>query len=273
VVWAAQRYGVRAHGITLSSNQAAEARARAEHAGLGDRITIEQCHYEELAARRPVFDKIASIGMVEHVGPAKLPEYLHAMDEMLVPGGLFVNHGITQPRPERQRPGGSFVFDHVFPGAGLDDIGHTLAAMEDAGFEVVDVQSLRPHYALTLEHWFARYRAQREQVARFVPERTLRVWDLYLSGCARAFAQGLVGVHQVLLAKPDHEGHIGAAFTREAMALPQRGRARAPRAAGPYEPRSYEARSSTGATSSPRAGSAAPLASGKASVTDARTLR
>lgn len=221
VMWAAQHYGVRALGITLSGHQAAEAHARVVRAGLEDRVVIEQCHYAELAATEPRFDKIASVGMIEHVGPAELPDYLRAVDRMLVPGGLFVNHGITRPRHESQRPGKSFVLRHVFPGASLDDIGHLLAAMENIGFEIVDVQSLRPHYALTLEHWFHRYRARREHVACFVPERTLRVWDLYLAGCARAFSQGLIGVHQTLLAKPDHEGRITAAFTREAMALPR----------------------------------------------------
>jgi cyclopropane-fatty-acyl-phospholipid synthase len=220
VLWAAQRYGVRAHGITLSVKQAAEARARVARAGLEDRVTIEQRHYAELAGSGLEFDKVASIGMVEHVGAARLPEYLRAIDRVLRPGGLLVNHGITQSRRERERPGGPFVLRHVFPGAYLDDLGHLVSAMEDVGFEVVDVQSLRPHYALTLARWFERFEARRSEAARFVPDRTLRVWDLYLAGCARAFEQGLVGVHQLLLAKPDHEGRITATLTREEMALP-----------------------------------------------------
>lgn len=220
VLWAAQRYGVRAHGITLSVKQAAEARARVARAGLEDRVTIELRHYAELAGSGLEFDKIASVGMVEHVGAARLPEYLRTIDHVLRPGGLFVNHGITQPRRERERPSGPFMLRHVFPGAYLDDLGHLVSAMEDTGFEVVDVQSLRPHYALTLAHWFERFAARRSEAARFVSDRTLRVWDLYLAGCARAFEQGLVGVHQLLLAKPDHEGRSTAAFTREEMALP-----------------------------------------------------
>jgi len=158
--------------------------------------------------------------MVEHVGAARLPEYLRTIDHVLRPGGLFVNHGITQSRRERERESGPFILRHVFPGAYLDDLGHLVSAMEDVGFEVVDVQSLRPHYALTLARWFERFAARRSDAGRFVPDRTLRLWDLYLAGCARAFEQGLVGVHQVLLAKPDHDGRISAALTREEMALP-----------------------------------------------------
>jgi cyclopropane-fatty-acyl-phospholipid synthase len=197
VTWAAERHGVRARGITLSRNQARESRRRAEAAGLADRVTIDERHYTELPASS--VDAVASIGMYEHVGRAKLPEYFAAVRRALRPGGLFLNHGITRIAVDRDAPtGGDFVLGHVFPGAELPGIAETLTAMEAAGLEVLDVHALRPHYAWTLREWARRFRARREEAARLVPERVLRTWDLYLPGCAQAFEDGLLGVYQVL---------------------------------------------------------------------------
>ena len=215
VIWAAQHYGVRAHGITLSEQQADEARRRVAAAGLADRVTIELRHYADLA--REQFDKISSIGMVEHVGARNLPAYLRTVHRALKPGGLFLNHGITAPRIGPQRTGGAFIFRHVFPGAELLDIAQIEAEMEAAGFEIEDVHALRPHYALTLREWFRRFCAHRGEAARFVPERVLRIWDLYLAGCAYAFEDGIIGVHQVLAGKLDASGRTAAAFTRETV--------------------------------------------------------
>jgi cyclopropane-fatty-acyl-phospholipid synthase len=204
VIWAAEHYGVRAHGITLSENQAAEARRRAAEAGLSDRATIELSHYSELPAN--AFDKISSVGMYEHVGIAKLPSYLRIVHRALRPGGLFLNHGITKPLYLPQSTGGAFIFRHVFPGAELAGVTQLQAQMESAHFEIIDVQSLRPHYALTLREWFRRLSARRDEAAQLVPACVLRIWDLYLAGCAQAFDEGLVNVHQILAAKPDSNG-------------------------------------------------------------------
>lgn len=217
LLWAAKHHGVRAHGITLSENQAAQARRRAHEAGLGDRVTVELRHYADLPAER--FDKVSSIGMVEHVGVAKLPAYLEAVHRVLRPGGLFLNHGISMPPGGSDGTGGAFIFRHVFPGAELAPVSLVQARMEAVGLEILDVQALRPHYALTLREWFRRFRARRDRIAQHVPERVLRVWDLYLSGCARAFEDGVIGVHQVLVGKPDAHGRTAAGLTRAAMQL------------------------------------------------------
>jgi cyclopropane-fatty-acyl-phospholipid synthase len=218
LIWAAQRYGVCAHGITLSENQAAEARHRVEAAGLGDRVTIELCHYADLPAER--YDKISSVGMYEHVGTAKLPDYLGAVHRALRPGGLFLNHGITAPPGGPEHTGGAFIFRHVFPGAELAPVAHIQTELEDIGFEIVDVQGLREHYALTLRAWFERFITRRAEAARMVSGDVLRVWDLYLAGCARAFEEGVIGVHQVLAARPDEHGRTRAPLTREQMLQP-----------------------------------------------------
>jgi cyclopropane-fatty-acyl-phospholipid synthase len=221
VIWAAQRYGVRARGITLSENQAAESRQRVAAAGLSDRVTIELRHYAELPEN--AFDKIGSVGMCEHVGLAKLPTYLRTLHRALRPGGLLLNHGITEPPNNQGGTGGAFIFRHVFPGAELAPVSKLQAEMEALGFEIEDVQALRRHYALTLREWFRRFRERRDQAATLVPERVLRIWDLYLAGCARAFEDGVIGVHQVLAAKPDARGRTQAHLTREEMALSRGG--------------------------------------------------
>lgn len=216
LIWAARHYGVRARGITLSENQATEARRRASIAGVGDRVTIELRHYTDLPESS--FDKISSIGMCEHVGAAKLPSYMNSVHRALRPGGAFLNHGITQPR-EVGPGGGAFIFRHVFPGAELLDVSGIQDEMQRVGFEVTDVQSLRRHYALTLREWFRRFTANRSAAASHVSEKVLRIWDLYLAGCAHAFEDGLINIHQVLAAKPDKYGRTHSHLTREDMLL------------------------------------------------------
>lgn len=215
-IWAAQHHGVRAHGITLSRNQARAARANVAAAGLADRVTIEERDYRTLPAG--AFDKIASVGMIEHVGIAHYDAYFGCLYRALRPGGLLLNHGITQP-PGLPPTGGEFIIHCVFPSAEIDDLAHTLSVMEKSGLEIADVQSLRPHYALTLGCWNQRFVARREQAARYVSERTLRIWDLYLPGCRQGFEEGIVSVHQVLAAKPNADGTTSLPLTREEMSL------------------------------------------------------
>lgn len=212
-IWAATHYGVRVYGITVSTNQAAEATRRVAEAGLTDRVTIDQRHYATLPAR--AYDKVASIGMYEHVGIGQLPAYFGTINRVLRPGGLFLNHGITAPARRSVRNGGTFIGRHVFPGGEIDGLPHLASLMEQEGFEIADVESLREHYALTLTHWFRRFQAARSRAASFVPERVLRTWDLYLAGCAQAFAEGTAGIHQVLAAKPDQDGHVAIPLTRK----------------------------------------------------------
>lgn len=212
LIWAARNYGVIAHGITLSEHQAEEARRRIREADVEDRVTVELKHYNDLHADE--FDKISSIGMYEHVGKAAWPSYFETMHRVLRPGGLFLNHGITRPPHAGGNNGGSFISRYVFPGSELASVSQLLARMEDARFEILDVQGLRPHYALTLDEWFRRYQQNRSRAAAFVSERVLRIWDLYLPGCAQAFEDGVLGVDQILGAKPDDRGRVRAGLTR-----------------------------------------------------------
>lgn len=217
VIWAAKNYGVKAHGITLSKNQFELAQQHVKEAGLENKITLELRHYLDLP--KNTYDKVASIGMYEHVGIAKYPEYFGAVREALKPGGLFLNHGITRNYHIPENIGGDFVSRHIFPGGELDTISHSTVAGEEAGFEVIDVEALRRQYALTLREWMRRFTERETEAAKFIPEKKIRAWRLYLAGFALAFEQGNMGICQSLLAKPKEDGSINAPLTREDIKL------------------------------------------------------
>jgi cyclopropane-fatty-acyl-phospholipid synthase len=201
VIHAAQRYGVRAHGVTLSARQLKLAQERIIQAGLEDRVSVELLDYRELAGDS-VYDKIASVGMFEHVGIKNLPGYFSAAHRLLKPHGLFLNHGITH---DCDGWNGSvsteFINRYVFPGAELDRISNIQHLMEAAKFEIADVEALRAHYALTLRHWVARLESNHAQALQYVDEATYRVWRLYMTACALDFEAGGIGIYQVLAGK------------------------------------------------------------------------
>lgn len=201
VIWAAQHYGVRAHGITLSANQHYLASARIREAGLQNLVTVELIDYRKLGGDGE-FDKIASVGMFEHVGLKNLPTYFGAAHRLLRPGGLFLNHGITHEEEGWKRTlSTEFINRYVFPDGQLDTIGNVQRVVERQGFEILDVEALRPHYALTLRHWVTRLDRAQVQALQIVGEQTFRVWRLYMAACARQFDQGDIGVYQVLATK------------------------------------------------------------------------
>lgn len=203
VLHAAQEYGVRAVGITLSRNQAELARERVRQAGLQHSIDIQLMDYRDLEARfgRDAFDKVASVGMFEHVGLANLPRYFSAVAAVLRDRGLFLNHGITSVDVE-SRPVGSGVSDfierHVFPHGELPHLHLAAREMSSAGFELADIESLRLHYAHTLTHWYRRLEDRVDEAARQVSAQTLRVWRIYLAGCAFGFERGWINIYQML---------------------------------------------------------------------------
>ncbi len=197
VCWAARNYGVRAHGITLSRNQYEYAVQEIARQGLQDRVSVELRDYRELPGVK--FDKVVSVGMFEHVGLKNLPVYFSTVYRVLKPGGLFLNHGITSDEPDWNRGVSTrFINRHVFPDGELDTISNVLKRMENADFEIFDVEGLRPHYALTLRHWVQRLERHAEEIVQLVGERTYRIWRLYMTGCALQFEQGATGIYQIL---------------------------------------------------------------------------
>ena len=225
IMHAAERYRIDATGITLSENQAAFAKERIERAGLGDRCRVAIRDYRTLNAGDG-YDKISSIGMVEHVGASHLPVYFESAFRALKPGGLFINHGIVslnepRPRPLREKifrkfwRADAFIDTYVFPDAKLTAAHDVIAAAEGAGFEVRDVESLREHYAMTLRHWVRTLEEKSADATALVGIHHFRIWRLYMAASANNFAKANINIIQTLLAKPDGQGKSGIPLTRE----------------------------------------------------------
>jgi cyclopropane-fatty-acyl-phospholipid synthase len=209
--YAAETRGVEALGVTLSANQAAYA-----HEQSTDGVRVELLDYRDLADQS--FDKIVSVGMFEHVGRSRLPEYFAQAYRLLKPGGLFLNHGISsRPAPgasagespsawqrlvKRRITGdGLFVQRYIFPDGQLVPVSEANLMAENAGFEVRDVENLREHYALTLRHWVNRLEANRDHAISVTDEVTYRTWRLYMASAAYGFDAARISVNQTLLAK------------------------------------------------------------------------
>lgn len=203
VIHAAQHFGVRAHGVTLSKKQLEIARQRIAQAGLEDQVTVELRDYRDLLGES-VYDKIASVGMFEHVGLKNLPVYFSTVHRLLKPAGLFLNHGITHDVEGWQKTlSTEFINRYVFPDGQLDTVSNIQRGMERTGFEIADVEALRPHYALTLRHWVARLEKNHDESLRYVDESSYRVWRLYMAACALEFESGGIGIYQLLASKRD----------------------------------------------------------------------
>ncbi len=222
VLHAARHYGVRAVGITLSQNQFELARERVALEKLADRVKVVLLDYRELKTRfgSDAFDKVASVGMFEHVGLENLREYFGSITGVLRDRGLFLNHGITSSDLESRPIGsgvGDFVQTYVFPHGELPHLHVATREMARAGFEILDVESLRPHYAKTLQQWSRRLDAHLEVAVRAVNERTLRIWRAYLAGSAYGFAQGWMSIYQLLGSRHARPGASDGPLTRDYM--------------------------------------------------------
>jgi cyclopropane-fatty-acyl-phospholipid synthase len=203
-IHAAQRYGATVVGITLSEEQAQLARKRVAEVGLTDRIEIRVQDYREIDDGH--FDAISSLGMSEHVGRAEMPAYARRLHDLLRPGGRLLNHAIAWNSGTATWNPDTFIARYVFPDGELLGLGETVGLLEDGGaLEVLDVEALRQHYALTLRAWVRRLEEHWDAaVAASSPGRA-RVWRLYMAACALAFESGEMGVNQVLLRRPGGE--------------------------------------------------------------------
>ncbi len=190
---AASRYGAIATGCTLSREQYRFAAAR-----LASKATVLDCDYRDLSGS---FDKIASIGMFEHVGRRHGLPYFRKIAELLAPEGLYLHHSIARAEGTGDDPASHFVRRQIFPGNRLTHLHQMIQAAEIAGFETLDVENLRPHYAITCRHWEQRLSARRDDALRYVDMETYRAWRLWLAGSAIAFEDGTNAVYQLLLAR------------------------------------------------------------------------
>jgi cyclopropane-fatty-acyl-phospholipid synthase len=195
---AAEHYGVVATGCTLSTRQFEYATEQSARQPYGNRVSILKADYRELDGR---YDRIASVGMYEHVGRHRLQEYFERLARLLKDDGWLLNHGIARPQTVSDDDATTFLRRRVFPGGELPYYAEVVRAAERAGFEVVDVENLRPHYALTCAAWVRRLQACADECLRFVSAETYRTWLLYLAGSAVSFERGDTELYQTLLAK------------------------------------------------------------------------
>jgi cyclopropane-fatty-acyl-phospholipid synthase len=198
---AAQKFGARVLGVTLSQRQYELACERIAAAGLQDRCEIRIEDYRDVTGS---FDRITSVGMFEHVGLKNLRGYFARLRTLLADDGIMMNHGITSTDAESAESpfgGGDFIDRYVFPHGELPHIGLVLEEMSAAGLEAVDVENLRRHYALTLRHWAERFESAPEQLRELAGEKRWRIWRMYLAGCAYGFEQDWISIHQVLAVK------------------------------------------------------------------------
>ncbi|WP_104525519.1 SAM-dependent methyltransferase, partial [Blastococcus atacamensis] len=203
-IHAAQRYGATVVGITLSEEQAQLARKRVAEAGLTDRIEIRVQDYR--AVEDGPFDAISSIGMAEHVGRDQMPEYARRLHDLLRPGGRLLNHAIAWNAGTTTWNPDTFIARYVFPDGELLGLGEMVGLLEAGGqLEVLDVEALRQHYALTLRAWVRRLEEHWDAAVAASSQGRARVWRLYMAACALAFEAGDMGVNQVLLRRPGGE--------------------------------------------------------------------
>ena len=217
VIWAAKNYGVHATGITLSEEQLAFSRNRIKQLGLQDKIEVRLMDYRDLPSDTQ-YDKIASVGMFEHVGRLNLPQYFSKIYSLLKPGGVVMNHGITTNSLDDHALGsdiGRFVDEYVFPGGELVHLSTVVGEMASQGIEVWDAESLRPHYAKTLWEWVKRLEGTSDQARELVGEKRFRIWKIYMAGSAHAFDRGWISIFQILGVKPFESGAITYPMTRE----------------------------------------------------------
>jgi cyclopropane-fatty-acyl-phospholipid synthase len=217
VLRAAQQFGANCVGVTLSQRQYELASQRVADAGLQDRIEIRLQDYRDVNEK---FDRITSVGMFEHVGLKNLRLYFAKINDLLADNGIVMNHGITSCAPNSQGTplgGGDFIDRYVFPNGELPHIGLALQEMSAAGLEACDIENLRLHYAMTLRHWSQRFEANTGALRDMVGEKRFRVWRAYLAGCAYAFEQSWVALHQIVACKPAGADHHPLPLTREYM--------------------------------------------------------
>ncbi|MEY2570873.1 MAG: cyclopropane-fatty-acyl-phospholipid synthase [Acidimicrobiaceae bacterium] len=208
---AAAHHGATVVGVTISAEQAARARARVEEAGLSDQVEIRLQDYRDMGGE--VFDAISSVGMFEHVGSERTAEYFTKLHDLLPGHGRLLNHAISSPGGSRLG-NRSFLGRYVFPDGELLDVGDTVLAMERAGFEVRDVESLREHYARTLRAWVANLERRWDEAVALVGVGRARVWRLYMAASVVGFEDGGIGLHQALGVKLDPAGGSGMPSTR-----------------------------------------------------------
>jgi cyclopropane-fatty-acyl-phospholipid synthase len=219
IFWAAENYGVDATGITLSQNQLEHVQGEIAKRGLEGRVRVELLDYQDLPDEER-YDKVASVGMFEHVGVKRFGRYFGKIRRVLKPGGLVLNHGITHNWLGAGALGsgiGDFIEEYVFPGGELTHVSQVIQGMAAEGLEVFDAEALREHYARTLWHWVENLESNHDAARAEVGEERFRIWRIYMAGSAHGFDRGWMSLWQLLGGKPFADGRLPHPPTRAYM--------------------------------------------------------
>lgn len=198
LIEAARKYGVRGTGITLSVEQHREAQQRIEALGLSDLVSVELMDYRDLAKCGKQFDRVVSVGMVEHVGRDNYQLFMDCASQVMKPGGLFLLHFISALK---EHPGDAWIKKYIFPGGVVPSLREMLSCAAEDNFHTLDVENLRLHYNRTLLCWLQNYHDHLGEVREQFDERFVRMWDMYLASCAATFHNGIIDLHQILMSK------------------------------------------------------------------------
>ena len=198
LIEAAKKYGVHGYGITLSEEQYKEFKRRSAEEHLEHLRTAELMDYRDLPKKGLTFDRIVSVGMVEHVGRDHYQLFMNCADKVLKPGGLFLLHFISALK---EHPGDAWIKKYIFPGGMIPSLREMLSCAAEVDFHTMDVENLRLHYNKTLLCWRENYLNHLEQIRTMFDERFVRMWDLYLAACAATFHNGIIDLHQILFTK------------------------------------------------------------------------
>jgi len=198
IIRAAQEYQVKSLGITLSEQQYAETKNRIRQLKLEDMVDVELIDYRQLAEKGKSFDKVVSVGMLEHVGKANLPKYMETVDKLLAPQGLSLLHTITHIKEGAVN---SWISKYIFPGGYIPTLRELIGLLPEYNFHLLDAESLRIHYAMTLDRWAEGFETNVNEIKEKMGERFVRMWRLYLQACAASFRYSGLDIHQLLFSK------------------------------------------------------------------------
>ncbi len=198
LIEAARRYKVHGTGITLSGEQYKEFQRRIREGGLEDYLTVKLMDYRDLPKLGQQYDRVVSVGMVEHVGRENYQLFSNCVDKVLKEGGVYLLHFISALK---EHPGDAWIKKYIFPGGVIPSLREMIYAMAEDNFHVLDVENLRLHYNRTLLCWLENYRAHIGEVRKMFDGRFIRMWELYLAACAATFHNGIVDLHQILVTK------------------------------------------------------------------------
>lgn len=196
LIQAAKKYRVRGTGITLSEEQKKAFERRIEEEHLENYLIVELLDYRDLSSLHTTFDRVVSVGMLEHVGRGNYENYMECVKSILKPGGLFLLHFISALK---EFPGDAWMKKYIFPGGVVPSLREMLYIAGEMGWYTLDVESLRRHYSRTLLNWNENFQRHRAEAADMFDERFARMWELYLCSCAATFMDGIIDLHQVLL--------------------------------------------------------------------------